>query len=779
MVGEQPAIERPAHEVGSGIEPQLRHRVRAVRLHGSHAQVHELRDLCVRVTEREQAHDLTLAIRERIRRRRGRCLDHRRTERRVQVPLAALDGLDRGDELVLRRVLDEIALRSRGERALHAIGLVVHAQDQHATATSLGLERGDEVDTVRVRQSEVEHDDVGALHLDEFDGIPGGAGLARHGDARRILEDASKSGSDDRVVVDEEHRGGWNSIDHVPSLPNGADGQEICVDKDLEHLETLAEAGIALALARDAQHCCELLRDWTRRLVDTDTVGVTYVGELGTVEVGTLPDGIGADAPPLGGDTPAANGWHVVDISHPEQDEASWSSRLWFAEPADTHWRVTTGVLARQAGVGLARVLSRSELTRHERAQQALVEAGKALSSERTLDGVLRLIVEHAMELTGARYGALGVLDDEGGGLAAFVTVGIDAHTKELIGDLPRGRGILGVLIDDPRPLRLRRLQDHPKSAGFPDHHPPMGSFLGVPIVTSRGVAGRIYLTEKQGAPEFTADDEQLVETLASQAAIAIYNAALNDELARTAAELGEASRHKSAFLANMSHELRSPLNTIIGYTRLLLEDPRAIDDEQVEDLQIVRSSSEHLLALITDLLDLQRIEAGRVALALADEDVGTLVEAVLASVVPSVEPGVELVADVSGLRDPIVRCDRTRVRQVLLNVLGNAIKFTERGTVTLVVHDAEDPSRVVFEVRDTGPGIPEDDQRRIFDSFFQSQAALGRTPGRREGAGLGLAITKMLVDLHGGNVHLVSTLGEGTTVTFELPRDAQGTDVE
>jgi signal transduction histidine kinase len=375
------------------------------------------------------------------------------------------------------------------------------------------------------------------------------------------------------------------------------------------------------------------------------------------------------------------------------------------------------------------------------------------------------------MELTGARYGALGVLDEAGEGLAAFVTVGIDAHTQELIGDLPRGRGILGVLIDDPRPLRLRRLQDHPKSVGFPEHHPPMGSFLGVPIVTSRAVAGRIYLTEKQGAPEFTVEDEQLVETLASQAAIAIDNATLNEQLARTAAELREASRHKSAFLANMSHELRSPLNTIIGYTRLLLEDPRELDAEQLEDLEIVRSSSEHLLALITDLLDLQRIEAGRVALALEDEDLRAVVDATIASIRPLVADGVELVADTSGMTDPIVWCDRTRIRQVLLNVLGNAVKFTESGRVELIVRDHDDGVELV--VRDTGPGIPESDQRRIFDSFFQSQAALGRTPDRREGAGLGLAITRMLVELHGGTVFLASELGHGTTVTIHLPRRA------
>ncbi len=535
--------------------------------------------------------------------------------------------------------------------------------------------------------------------------------------------------------------------------------------------ESLAEAGIALALARDATDCCSMLQKWALRLTEAAAVGVTYRGELGSFVVGSMPFDEDADVDPHDIELDDYPGWHLVDIGHPEPDDAWWSARLWFADPVSQDWRAITSMLSRQAGVGLARVLKRSELAHHERAQHALVEAGKALSSERTLDGVLRRIVEHAMELTGARYGALGVLDEERQGLAAFITVGIDAHTHAKIGELPKGRGILGVLIDDPRPLRLRRLQDHPRSVGFPEHHPSMESFLGVPIVTSRAVAGRIYLCEKAGAPEFTPEDEQLVETLASQAAIAIDNATLNEQLQRTAAELAEASRHKSSFLANMSHELRSPLNTIIGYTRLLLEEPRELDTEQIEDLEIVRGSSEHLLALITELLDLQRIEAGRVTLVLGKERLGAIVEDVVASIRPSVPEGVELLADASGLRDDHITCDRTRLRQVLLNVLGNAVKFTSEGFVKISVRDDQD--RFLIDVTDSGPGIPAADREQIFDTFFQSQAALGRTPGPREGAGLGLAITRLLTELHGGEVSLESEEGVGTTVTISLPREA------
>ena len=165
--------------------------------------------------------------------------------------------------------------------------------------------------------------------------------------------------------------------------------------------------------------------------------------------------------------------------------------------------------------------------TPHGSRLRLLVDAGIALSSELSLDALLQRIVETAAELTGARYAALGVVDKTGQGLERFLTTGIDAETYASIGELPRGRGILGVLIRDARPLRLRDIADDPRSVGFPRNHPPMRTFLGVPIVL-RGVAyGNLYLTEKAGGAEFTAEDEELTQLLAAQAAVAIENARL------------------------------------------------------------------------------------------------------------------------------------------------------------------------------------------------------------------------------------------------------------
>src|ERR671929_536255 len=151
---------------------------------------------------------------------------------------------------------------------------------------------------------------------------------------------------------------------------------------------------------------------------------------------------------------------------------------------------------------------------------RALLEAGVALTSELSLDALLQRLVEAAAELTEARYAALGVIDPSGRQLERFVTTGIDAETHAAIGDLPRGRGILGVLIRDAAPLRLHDLSEDPRSVGFPPNHPPMRSFLGVPILL-RGVAyGNLYLTEKEGGEDFDEDDQELVTLLAAQAAV-------------------------------------------------------------------------------------------------------------------------------------------------------------------------------------------------------------------------------------------------------------------
>jgi GAF domain-containing protein len=181
-----------------------------------------------------------------------------------------------------------------------------------------------------------------------------------------------------------------------------------------------------------------------------------------------------------------------------------------------------------------------------------LIEAGIALSSELSLDALLQRLAETAAELTGARYAALGVIDPTGRELERFLTHGIDPETHAAIGDLPRGRGILGVLIRESRPLRLGEIAQDPRSVGFPPHHPPMKTFLGVPVML-RGVAyGNLYLTEKEGGADFTGEDEEIVTLLASQAAVAIENARLYESSRAWARQLESLNEITAAMVSEV-----------------------------------------------------------------------------------------------------------------------------------------------------------------------------------------------------------------------------------
>ncbi|MDF2754207.1 MAG: sensor histidine kinase [Gaiellaceae bacterium] len=218
---------------------------------------------------------------------------------------------------------------------------------------------------------------------------------------------------------------------------------------------------------------------------------------------------------------------------------------------------------------------------------RALLDAGIAVSSELSIDAVLQRIVEAAAELTGAAYAALGVIDQRGSGLEKFVVTGLDEETVEAIGPPPRGRGILGVLIRDATPLRLRDLGSHPESVGFPAKHPPMRSFLGVPILL-RGMAyGNLYLTEKAGGQDFTDEDQEVVQLLAAQAAVAIENARLYESTSRWLAQLESLTEVGNALSTEI--ELPKLLELIVGRLRDLI-------DARVVFLAMPRSNGETVI---------------------------------------------------------------------------------------------------------------------------------------------------------------------------------------
>ena len=238
------------------------------------------------------------------------------------------------------------------------------------------------------------------------------------------------------------------------------------------------------------------------------------------------------------------------------------------------------------------------------------------------------------------------------------------------------------------------------------------------------------------------------------------------EELRELYTRLEDASRHKSQFLANMSHELRTPLNAILGFGELMLDNVYGdVPNRMRGPLERMQSNGKHLLGLINDVLDLSKIEAGQLTLSLADYSVDELVRGVYGAVEPLAAEKKLSLSTIVPPRLPSARGDERRLAQALLNLVGNAIKFTDKGEVTIEV--AADKDDLTFSVRDTGPGIAAADQAKIFEEFRQVDSSITKT---KSGSGLGLAIAKRIVELHGGRIWVVSRAGEGATFSFTAP---------
>jgi len=290
-------------------------------------------------------------------------------------------------------------------------------------------------------------------------------------------------------------------------------------------------------------------------------------------------------------------------------------------------------------------------------------------------------------------------------------------------------------------------------------------ALLAVPLLREGRVLGGIGLSRR--APgEFPPEVVELLQTFAAQSTLAIQNARLFREIADKSRELEVASQHKSQFLANMSHELRTPLNAILGYTELIADGIYGEVPEQFgEVLGRVQASGRHLLGLINDVLDLSKIEAGQLTLATNDYSFQDVVQTVVSAVESlAAEKKLGLEVHVSPAL-PAGQGDERRIAQVLLNLVGNAIKFTDSGKVDIRV--SAENGQFLIGVSDTGPGIPADQQDRIFEEFQQVDSSSTRKKG---GTGLGLAIAKRIVELHGGRIWVDSTVGAGSTFSFSLP---------
>jgi signal transduction histidine kinase len=288
---------------------------------------------------------------------------------------------------------------------------------------------------------------------------------------------------------------------------------------------------------------------------------------------------------------------------------------------------------------------------------------------------------------------------------------------------------------------------------------------LMLPLMTGEKPVG-VFFLDSLTPGAYTERDLDLVDPVAQQLALAIQNAQLFREIEEKGRQIEIASRHKSQFLANMSHELRTPLNAILGYTALILDNIYGEVPEKIRDvLQRLEKSGHHLLGLINDVLDLSKIEAGVLTLTLADYSMKEVVQATVAEV-ESLAADKKLALTIATPADlPRGRGDVRRITQVLLNLVGNAIKFTEAGEVRVEVTAAD--GAFLVSVADTGPGIAQSDKQKIFEEFQQVDSSSTREKG---GTGLGLSISRRIVELHGGRISVESKLGHGSTFRVTLP---------
>lgn len=393
---------------------------------------------------------------------------------------------------------------------------------------------------------------------------------------------------------------------------------------------------------------------------------------------------------------------------------------------------------------------------------ERLVSAGLLLTSELSLEGVLQQTANVAAAVIGARYAAIGVLAPDGRYLESFTTYGISPEERTLIGPLPKGHGILGLVIREARVIRLPDLTRHPDSYGFPPHHPAMHSFLGVPVVGRRGIFGDLYLTEKLGGGYFTDEDEHIALLLAAQTAAAVENARLHEESARLLEEVQQLHRSREQFFAMVNHELRNALAGVYGWAEMLVrkKDPVTVPRAAFEVLDSARQA----VGLINDLLDLSRLDEDRLRPVIRAVEPSAIARRALGRVTPAAEAKqVRLELEVLPAL-PSCETDASRVEQILVNLLGNAIHHTpEASAVHLGITAADGVVRYI--VRDEGAGIPETDLERVFDIYVTKAA------GENRGVGLGLPLSRRLARLLGGELHAVPAAhGEGGRFVLDLP---------
>ena len=467
----------------------------------------------------------------------------------------------------------------------------------------------------------------------------------------------------------------------------------------------------------------------------------------------------------------------VVPLLHRDQIMGTMTAINLPEEPNFTQSDVDLMMaMASQVAIALRNVELYAQTQQQLKNISALQETTSQLNAALTLDGVINTLLSHMTATAKASSASLFMLSGN-----TITRSGIYPRRSDdasLIGEtlLLSDYPLTQQVIESKEPLTVStadpQLQEHARDA-FKASNIAVNAMI--PISNPEGVIGVISINRNSPAENFAQEEIILLHTLATQAAAAIQNARLYEEQRETAEQLRELDKLKSQFLANMSHELRTPLNSIIGFSRVIMKGiDGPVTNQQQQDLSAIYSAGQHLLNMINDILDISKIEAGKMELAFEEIDLTEIFESVLSTARGLVkDKPVKLISSIVETL-PQVHADPTRVRQILLNLLSNAAKFTDEGSITLSAKqqlDSFGQPEIYISVTDTGVGIPLESQADLFEPFTQVDGSATRKTG---GTGLGLSITRLLVDLHGGMINVESAPGKGSTFSFSLPLTAK-----
>ena len=407
---------------------------------------------------------------------------------------------------------------------------------------------------------------------------------------------------------------------------------------------------------------------------------------------------------------------------------------------------------------------------------RALGEVSQVVNSTLDLKTVLTRIVHQAVQLSNADAASIYEIDESGQLFLPRINYGVsDEFIKAMresslrVGD----KTVIGQAAELRAPKQIADLH---QVIDYPIEYMKQTDFralLAIPLMHRDVLLGGLVVRRRK-AGEFPAPVVELLQTFATHSALAIRNALLFGEIEEKGRDLELANRHKSEFLANMSHELRTPMNAILGYTELILDEIYGEVPEKIRDvLGRLEQNGRHLLSLINDVLDISKMEAGKLILSLNEYSMGSVVHTVKTSLEPlAAEKGLALKADVK--QDlPMGLGDEQRISQVLLNLAGNAIKFTDSGEIR--IEAGLDGNGFLVSVLDTGPGLSESEQGNIFKKFHQADSSMTKQKG---GTGLGLSIAKKIVQMHGGELWVESKLGKGSAFRFRIPVQTKKTEV-